>query len=51
MLNVPLSNLFSTLQVNLGGSYINDFNTFGRIYQVRAQADAPFRLEPRTSSA
>ena len=45
MLNVPLSNLFSTLQVNLGGSYINDFNTFGRIYQVRAQADAPFRLE------
>ncbi|MCW6510795.1 efflux RND transporter permease subunit [Lichenifustis flavocetrariae] len=46
MLNVPLANLFSTLQVNLGGAYINDFNLFGRIYQVRAQADAPFRLEP-----
>ncbi|HEX4768273.1 MAG TPA: multidrug efflux RND transporter permease subunit [Lichenihabitans sp.] len=46
MLNVPLASLFSTLQVNLGGAYINDFNTFGRIYQVRAQADAPFRLEP-----
>jgi HAE1 family hydrophobic/amphiphilic exporter-1 len=45
MLDVPLTNLFSTLQVNLGGAYINDFNTFGRIYQVRAQADAPFRLE------
>ncbi len=47
MLNVPLASLFSTLQVNLGGAYINDFNTFGRIYQVRAQADAPFRLEPQ----
>jgi HAE1 family hydrophobic/amphiphilic exporter-1 len=45
MLNVPFANIFSTLQVNLGGAYINDFNTFGRIYQVRAQADAPFRLE------
>ncbi|MBE7200963.1 MAG: efflux RND transporter permease subunit, partial [Parafilimonas terrae] len=45
MLNVPLGNVFSTLQVNLGGAYINDFNLFGRIYQVRAQADAPFRLE------
>ncbi len=45
MLNVPLANLFSTLQVNLGGAYINDFNTLGRVYQVRAQADAPFRLE------
>ncbi|MGY2047312.1 efflux RND transporter permease subunit [Methylobacterium sp. JK268] len=45
MLNVPLANVFSTLQVNLGGAYVNDFNTFGRIYQVRAQADAKFRLE------
>ena len=46
MLNVPFANLFSTLQVNLGGAYVNDFNLFGRVYQVRAQADAPFRLEP-----
>ena len=46
MLNVPLSNVFSTLQVNLGGAYVNDFNLFGRIYQVRVQADAPFRQEP-----
>ncbi|ACL60206.1 efflux RND transporter permease subunit [Methylobacterium nodulans] len=45
MLNVPLANVFSTLQVNLGGAYVNDFNTFGRIYQVRAQADSKFRLE------
>ncbi len=45
MLNVPLANVFSTLQVNLGGAYVNDFNTFGRIYQVRAQADAKYRME------
>ena len=45
MLDVPLSNVFSTLQSSLGGSYINDFNAFGRIYQVRIQSDAPFRLE------
>ncbi|NNM71886.1 efflux RND transporter permease subunit [Enterovirga aerilata] len=45
MLDVPLSNIFSTLQVNLGGAYVNDFNVFGRVYQVRAQADARFRQE------
>ncbi|WP_158807837.1 efflux RND transporter permease subunit [Beijerinckia sp. L45] len=45
MLNVPLVDLFNTLQVNLGGAYINDFNLLGRIYQLRAQSDAPFRLE------
>jgi hydrophobe/amphiphile efflux-1 (HAE1) family protein len=47
ILNVPLASVFSTLQTNLGGAYVNDFNTFGRIYQVRVQADAPFRLEKR----
>ncbi len=45
MLDVPLSSVFGTLQSSLGGSYINDFNAFGRIYQVRMQSDAPFRLE------
>ena len=45
MLNVPLSNVFATLQVNLGGAYVNDFNAFERVYQVRAQADARFRAE------
>ena len=43
MLGVPLQNIFSTLQVNLGGAYVNDFNAFGRIYQVRAQAAERFR--------
>ncbi|OWK24964.1 hypothetical protein AJ87_16040 [Rhizobium yanglingense] len=45
MLNVPISNIFDTLSINLGTSYVNDFNAFGRVYQVRAQADQEFRLE------
>ncbi|HZH26849.1 MAG TPA: multidrug efflux RND transporter permease subunit [Azospirillaceae bacterium] len=45
MLNVPIGNIFEALQVYLGTSYVNDFNAFGRIYQVRAQADQRFRLE------
>ncbi len=42
-LEIPLSNVFDTLQANMGSVYINDFNKFGRTYQVRVQADAPFR--------
>ena len=45
MLNVPIPNIFETLSINLGTSYVNDFNAFGRVYQVRAQADQAFRLE------
>jgi HAE1 family hydrophobic/amphiphilic exporter-1 len=45
MLNVPISNIFETLQVNFGTAYVNDFNAFGRVYQVRAQAEQGFRLE------
>ena len=41
--NVKLSDVFQTLQVYLGSLYINDFNKFGRTYQVVAQADAPYR--------
>ncbi|HTB84578.1 MAG TPA: multidrug efflux RND transporter permease subunit [Candidatus Sulfotelmatobacter sp.] len=40
---VPLQNLFETLQIYLGSLYVNDFNRFGRTYEVIAQADAPFR--------
>src|SRR5437870_5524099 len=40
---VPLQNLFETMQIYLGSLYVNDFNRFGRTYQVIAQADAPFR--------
>ncbi len=42
---VVLTDLFDTLQVYLGSQYVNDFNRFGRTYQVIAQADAPFRDE------
>lgn len=44
MLNVPVGNIFETLSVNLGSTYVNDFNAFGRLYQVRAQADDRFRI-------
>ncbi len=40
---VPLANLFETLQINLGSMYVNDFNRFGRTYQVVAQAEPKFR--------
>lgn len=40
---VALNDLFDTLQVYLGSAYVNDFNQFGRVYRVVAQADTPFR--------
>ena len=40
---VPLTELFDTLQTYLGSAYVNDFNQFGRTWQVIAQADGPFR--------
>jgi HAE1 family hydrophobic/amphiphilic exporter-1 len=44
-LGIPLSDVFNTLQANLGSKYVNDFNIFGRSYQVRLQADARFRTK------
>jgi hydrophobe/amphiphile efflux-1 (HAE1) family protein len=44
--NVPLSNIFDTLQTYLGSTYVNDFNRFGRTYRVYAQAAAQFRSQP-----
>ncbi len=40
---VPLTELFDTLQTYLGSAYVNDFNMFGRTWQVIAQADGQFR--------
>ncbi len=40
---IALNDVFETLQVYLGSMYVNDFNRFGRTYQVIAQADAPYR--------
>ncbi|MGH8325775.1 MAG: efflux RND transporter permease subunit, partial [Steroidobacteraceae bacterium] len=41
--HVNLDDVFQTLQIYLGSLYVNDFNAFGRTYEVVAQADAPFR--------
>ena len=43
---VALTDLFITLQVYLGSMYVNDFNEFGRVYRVMAQADASHRQTP-----
>ncbi|AOR72863.1 multidrug efflux RND transporter permease subunit [Burkholderia stabilis] len=40
---VALTDLFEALQVYLGSVYVNDFNVFGRVYRVMAQADAAHR--------
>jgi len=40
---LSITELFRTMQIYLGSVYVNDFNRFGRTYQVIAQADAPFR--------
>lgn len=44
-LGLSLNDVFTTLQVYMGGYYVNDFNKFGRTWQVNLQADAPFRLQ------
>jgi multidrug efflux pump len=43
---VSLTDLFETMQVYLGSLYVNDFNRFGRTYEVDVQADQRFRLQP-----
>jgi multidrug efflux pump len=43
---VALTDVFDTLQVYLGSLYANDFNRFGRTYQVNVQAESEFRLQP-----
>ncbi|WP_102795905.1 efflux RND transporter permease subunit [Bowmanella denitrificans] len=43
---VDMNTLFQTMQAYLGSVYVNDFNQFGRTYQVNVQADERFRQEP-----
>jgi multidrug efflux pump len=47
---IPLTDVFDTLQVYLGSLYANDFNRFGRTYQVNVQAESSFRLQPEQIS-
>lgn len=42
-MEVPLKDVFNTLQASMGSTYVNDFNKFGRTYQVNVQADSQFR--------
>jgi HAE1 family hydrophobic/amphiphilic exporter-1 len=43
VMGVKISDIFNALQATLGGFYINDFNLFGRTWQVNVQAETPFR--------
>ncbi len=47
-MGVKMDDIFATLQANLGSVYVNDFNKFGRVWQVRVQADARFRGDTET---
>ena len=45
-LGIPIDEVFRTMQIYLGSLYVNDFNQFGRTYQVIAQADKAYRSSP-----
>ncbi|MBK7952156.1 MAG: multidrug efflux RND transporter permease subunit [Deltaproteobacteria bacterium] len=45
-LGIPISEIFAALQTHFGGTYVNDFNLYGRTYRVTAQADAEARATP-----
>ena len=45
-LGIPVEEVFSTMQIYLGSMYVNDFNQFGRTYQVIVQADKSSRAKP-----
>lgn len=49
-LGIPVDQVFRTMQIYLGSMYVNDFNQFGRTYQVIAQADEEFRSTPQDIS-
>jgi HAE1 family hydrophobic/amphiphilic exporter-1 len=45
-MGIPLQNVFDALAAFMGSVYVNDFTLFGRMYQVKVQAEAPFRVSP-----
>jgi multidrug efflux pump len=47
-MGVALQNIYDTMQINLGSLYVNDFNRFGKTYQVIVQADAPYRAHAQS---
>ena len=42
---LSMADMFGSLQVNFGSLYVNDFNRFGRTWQVNIQADAKYRMQ------
>ncbi len=46
LLGIPITDVFSTLQILLGGTYVNNFDAFNRSYRVYVQADQDFRATP-----
>ncbi|WP_026972787.1 efflux RND transporter permease subunit [Aliagarivorans marinus] len=48
--DLALNDVFSTLQAYMGSTYVNDFNQFGRTYQVNVQADEAYRQTPEQIS-
>ncbi|HEY7648186.1 MAG TPA: multidrug efflux RND transporter permease subunit [Methylomirabilota bacterium] len=49
-LGVPISDVFSSLQIFLGSLYVNDFNAFGRVWRVQLQAEPSYRASPNDVS-
>jgi len=47
LLGIKMPDVFNALQFYIGSVYVNDFNLFGRTFRVQAQADAPYRLQPK----
>jgi len=47
MLGANISDVFGALQSYLGSTYVNDFNLLDRTFRVTAQADSPYRLDPK----
>ncbi|MGF1640305.1 MAG: efflux RND transporter permease subunit [Rhodospirillales bacterium] len=45
-LEVPIGDVFQTLQTYVGSLYVNLFNLYGQSFQVRMQADSPYRVRP-----
>ena len=45
-LEVPVSDVFDTLQTNLGGVYVNDFNLYGKVWKVMVEAEGGARSKP-----
>jgi hydrophobe/amphiphile efflux-1 (HAE1) family protein len=45
-LGVPVNEVFQAMSASMGGTYVNDFNRFGRLYRVYVQADADYRRKP-----